>query len=262
VFISEPLVGNAGGVCLPQSYLSQIYRLIHQIGSLVICDEVQTGYGRLGVSIKENNTLTTNKQQPYLWGFQSPEHELAKTLFTSHNNHDGLEAPDIITMAKAAGNGFPIGYVITRKSLFKEFHTIQGSFFSSAGGAPVASTVGSMVLHLVQTQSLPQHAYQIGLYFSQALRNIQAKYPSMIGYIHGYGLYQGIEIIGNSQWKEKIPGQQEANAICTRMLEYGIIDHNTGDYSNVLKIKPPLCLSLQDAQYYVQVLEEICQTGW
>lgn len=109
VFICEPLSGNAGGVELPMGYLARVYKKIRSVGGLCIADEVQVGYGRLGSNF---------------WGFQ--EHNVE---------------PDIVTMAKAAGNGYPLGYVVTSEEIANEFG-IDGSFFSSAGGGPVSCAIG------------------------------------------------------------------------------------------------------------------------
>lgn len=237
-FIAEPLSGNAGGVRLPKSYLHRVYSLLRQpaVGGLCICDEVQTGYGRLGQGF---------------WGFQSTEHD---TLL-----------PDIITVAKAAGNGHPLGYIVTSQAILDEFYAAQGSFFSSAGGGPVSCAIGRAVLRTVQAEQRLTHAQEVGELLSVGLRALQRKHPHIIGYIHGYGLYQGVEIIAWDQGTDgqgKKAGTREARLICRRLLDLGIICHNTGDYSNVLKVKPPLCFSRDDANYFMAMLDKVCTEGW
>ena len=234
-FIAEPLSGNAGGVILPPTYLAKVYDIIHEAGGLCINDEVQVGYGRLG---------------NVFWGFE--EHGIV---------------PDIITMAKAAGNGHPLGYVITSEEIANEFYDAQGSFFSSAAGGPVSCIVGMTVLDVIQDEELQNNSYLVGNYLHEKLLQLQKKYPKIIGCIHGHGLYQGIEIIksdieSKSNVEEPpVPGTAEAYAICDRLLELGVITHNTGDYSNVLKVKPPLCLNKADADFFIQALE-IALEGW
>lgn len=245
-FIAEPLSGNAGGVVLPKSYLRRVYARLRDpsVGALCICDEVQTGYGRLGHGF---------------WGFESPEHEALM--------------PDIITVAKAAGNGHPLGYVVTSQSILDEFYAAQGSFFSSAGGGPVSCAIGRAVLRTVQEEALQAHSADVGAILATGLRALQRKHPHIIGYIHGYGLYQGVEIIAWDQSPStttsttnvapgKRAGTKEARLICRRLLDLGIICHNTGDYSNVLKVKPPLCFSKEDALYFMAMLDKICTEGW
>ncbi len=99
-FIAEPLYGNAGGVELPAGYLAEAYRLVRAAGGLAIADEVQVGLGRTGEAV---------------WAFE----------------REGVE-PDVVTIAKAAGNGVALGAVITRRELADRFRD-EGSFFSSRG---------------------------------------------------------------------------------------------------------------------------------
>ena len=242
VFIAEPLSGNAGGVELPPGYLKRVYQEVRRAGGLCIADEVQVGYGRLGT---------------HFWGFQ--EHDVV---------------PDIVTMAKAAGNGHPLGYVVTSKENARIFGAESGSFFSSAGGGPVSCAIGSAVLDAVYTEHLPQNAALVGAHLTRRLNELRVKHSHIVGCIHGHGLYQGIELVRNSKSQRaahassnskfalgKEPATREAYAICERLLNLGVICHNTGDYSNVLKVKPPLCMTLQDADFFVDALD-ICLRGW
>lgn len=231
-FIAEPLSGNAGGVLLPPGYLAQVYDTIRSVGGLCICDEVQVGYGRLG---------------NVFWCFE--EHGIV---------------PDIITMAKAAGNGHPLGFVVTSEDIANEFQASQGSFFSSAGGGPISCRIGSTVLKLIESEGLQANALVVGDYLQEKLLALQAKHPQWIGCIHGHGLYQGIEIVRGDKLDSNgvpQPATEECYAICERLLELGVICHNTGDYSNVLKVKPPLCLSKEDADFIVTALD-ITLRGW
>jgi 4-aminobutyrate aminotransferase-like enzyme len=245
-FIAEPLSGNAGGVELPYGYLKRAYAEVRAAGGLCIADEVQVGYGRLGT---------------HFWGFL--EHDVV---------------PDILTMAKAAGNGHPLGFVVTSKEKAAIFGTESGSFFSSAGGGPVSCAIGCAVLDAIAAEHLQENAANVGAYLNVRLNELAAKNKHIIGCIHGHGLYQGIELVrgqasllrpsaandtaaeaaGN---KGKVPATAEAYAVCERLLSLGVICHNTGDYSNVLKVKPPLCITKEDADFFVHALE-ISLRGW
>lgn len=225
-FICEPLSGNAGGVELPKGYLPRVYEAVRSVGGLVIADEVQVGLGRLG---------------RHFWGFL--EHDVE---------------PDIITMAKAAGNGHPLGFVVTSEAIATEFGA-EGSFFSSAGGGPVSCAVGLAVLETIEAEQLQQNALSVGNYLHEKLCALARKYPDVIGTIHGHGLYQGVELVQDRLSKK--PATAAAYAICERLLELGVICHNTGDYSNVLKVKPPLCFSTEDADFFTEALETALQ-GW
>jgi len=114
----------------------------------------------------------------------------------------------------------------------------------------------------LKEEKLQENANVVGTYLNEGLWKLQAKYPSVVGYIHGHGLYQGIEIIKPSKESDiPSPGTAEAYAICERLLELGVICHNTGDYSNVLKVKPPLCFSKEDADFCLFALD-IALQGW
>jgi 4-aminobutyrate aminotransferase-like enzyme/Ser/Thr protein kinase RdoA (MazF antagonist) len=245
-FIAEPLTGNAGAVELPVGYLQRVYRMIRAAGGLCIADEVQVGYGRLG------------------------------THFWCHQEQDVV--PDILTMAKAAGNGHPLGFVVTSKENAAIFGSESGSFFSSAGGGPVSCAVGCAVLDTIAAEGLQENAREVGAYLNVKLKELAERNRHIVGCIHGHGLYQGIELVrgdpcsvlapshvtegqDNKFPTGKVPATAEARAICERLLNLGVICHSTGDYSNVLKVKPPLCFSKQDADFFVQALE-IALQGW
>jgi 4-aminobutyrate aminotransferase-like enzyme len=231
VFIAEPLSGNAGGVEIPPGYLAEVYEAVRAVGGLCICDEVQVGYGRLGSNF---------------WGFM--EHGVV---------------PDIITMAKAAGNGHSFGFVITGEDIVNDFRASQGSFFSSAGGGPISTAIGTAVLETIFAEKLQENARVVGEYLHEKLLELQARHPKVIGCIHGHGLYQGVELVKASVDERGVPypGTAEAYAICERLLELGVINHNTGDYSNVLKVKPPLYFSKEDADFFVAAMD-IALQGW
>jgi 4-aminobutyrate aminotransferase-like enzyme len=82
----------------------------------------------------------------------------------------------------------------------------------------------------------------------------------MVGCIHGRGLYQGVELVRDPETRE--PATEAATAICERLRELGVIEHATGDYSNVLKVKPPRCITEASADFFVDRLDEVLTTGW
>jgi 4-aminobutyrate aminotransferase-like enzyme/Ser/Thr protein kinase RdoA (MazF antagonist) len=225
-FIAEPQSGNAGGVELPAGYLTQVYAAVRAAGGLVISDEVQIGYGRTG---------------SHFWGFQM----------------HGV-VPDVVTMAKATGNGHPIGFVVTRREIADRF-AAQGSFFSSVAGSPVSAAVGIAVLDTIDAEDLQGNAFRVGARLSEGLAALARQHP-MIGYVHGRGLYQGVELVRDRQTRE--PATAEAAAICERLRELGVIEHATGDHSNVLKVKPPLCITPESADFYLERLDEVLSSGW
>ncbi|WP_027488852.1 aminotransferase [Allorhizobium undicola] len=225
-FIAESVYGNAGGVLLPPGYLQQVYADVRAAGGLCIADEVQVGYGRLG---------------HVFWGFEE----------------QGV-VPDIITIAKGMGNGQPIGAVITSRAIAEAFEQ-DGYFFSSSGASPVSCAIGMAVLDIMRDEALQDNARDVGDYLRDRLVELSEYHP-LAGAVHGMGLYLGLELVRDRQTLE--PAREETAAICRRLLDFGVIMQPTGDHLNVLKIKPPLCLSYESANYFVQMLDRVLSEGW
>ena len=223
-YIAEPVFGNAGGLMLPDGYLAGVYERIRARGGVCIADEVQVGFGRLG---------------HYFWGSQQ----------------QGV-VPDVITIAKAVGNGQPLGAVITRREIAESF-AAEGSFFSSAGGSPVSSVVGLTVLDVMRDERLQQNAVTVGDHLADRLRELGERHP-IVGAVHGMGLYLGVELVLDRA--EMTPATAEATLVCDRMLAEGAIVQPTGDFKNVLKIKPPLCITRESADRFADALDLVLAT--
>ena len=225
-FICESVLGNAGGVLLPDGYLSDAYARVRAAGGLCLADEVQVGFGRMGSTF---------------WGFEQ----------------SGV-VPDIITIAKPMGNGFPIGGVITSQRVADALAT-QGQFFSSAGGNPLSCRVGIAVLDAMATEGLQENARVVGARLADGFRALAERHP-LIGPVHGEGLYLGVELVGDRE--TMAPAAAEAAAICERLRELGVVVLTTSERSNVLKIKPPLCLTASSADTVVTALDRVLSEGW
>ncbi|MBB3157648.1 4-aminobutyrate aminotransferase-like enzyme/Ser/Thr protein kinase RdoA (MazF antagonist) [Microbacterium proteolyticum] len=218
-FISEPVLGNAGGVVPPPGYLPAAYDAIRAHGGLAIADEVQVGLGRLGSTF---------------WGW-----EMLGAV------------PDIVTVAKAAGNAYPVGAVVTRREIVEALRE-EGMFFSSAGGAPAGAVAGVAVLDVIADEDLQGNALRVGAYLRNALETLAERHP-LIGTIHGSGLYLGIELVRDGL----DPAVAETAEICERLLEEGVIMQPTSERSNVLKVKPPMTLTRDDADTFVAALDRV-----
>ncbi|HKH51443.1 MAG TPA: aminotransferase [Mycobacterium sp.] len=225
-FICESVYGNAGGMALPAGYLQQVYAAVRAVGGLAISDEVQVGYGRLG---------------EWFWGFMQQD-----------------VVPDIVSIAKSAGNGYPLGAVITSRAVADGFRS-QGYFFSSTGGSPLSCAIGMTVLDVLRDEGLQGNAARVGAHLKSRLQALQDKHP-IIGTVHGVGLYLGVELIRDPETLE--PAPEETSAICDRMLELGVIIQPTGDHMNILKTKPPLCIDVESADFYVDTLDRVLTEGW
>lgn len=218
-FISEPVLGNAGGVVPPDGYLPAAYEAIRARGGLAIADEIQVGLGRLGEAF---------------WGWQLL----------------GAE-PDIVTVAKAAGNAYPLGAVVTRREIADALRA-EGKFFSSAGGSPASAVAGEAVLDVIAHEDLQENAREVGVHLRARLEELATRRP-LIGAVHGVGLYLGVELVRGG----RAPAAAETTAVCDLLLTEGIIMQPTSERSNVLKIKPPLTLTRADADTFVDGLDRV-----
>ena len=217
-FLAETFYGNAGGVALPDGYLAQLYAAVRRHGGLAIADEVQVGYGRLG---------------HWFWGFEQ----------------QGV-VPDIVCVAKGMGNGHPLGAVITSKAVAERYRD-QGYFFSSTGGSPVSSVVGSTVLGVLRDEDLQGNAVRVGARLKAGLEALGERHP-LVGAVHGSGLYLGLELVRDRATLE--PATEETAELCERMLGLGVVVQPTGDHLNVLKIKPPLCIDAEAVDFFTAML--------
>ena len=220
-FICEPVYGSAGGVTLPAGYLEAVYSEVRRSGGVTIADEVQVGLGRLG---------------SWFWGFEQQD-----------------VVPDIVTIAKSLGDGHPLGAVVTSKAIAASY-AAEGYFFSSTGGSPVSSIVGATVLDVIAEEDLAGNARRVGGYLKGRLQELALRH-SLIGTVHGEGLYLGVEFVRDRVSLE--PATAETSAICDRLRQLGVIVQPTGNFMNVLKIKPPLSFDEDAADFFVDTLDRV-----
>jgi 4-aminobutyrate aminotransferase-like enzyme len=205
----------AGQIVLPQGYLPKVYEVVRAAGGVCIADEVQTGYGRIGT---------------HFWAFQ----------------HYGV-VPDIVVLGKPIGNGHPIGAVITTLEIARSFDNGM-EFFSTFGGNTVSCAIGLAVLDVVQEEKLQQHALKVGTYLIEGLRELENRY-SLIREVRGSGLFIGVELT-----RDNTPATTAADNIVNRMRENGILLGTEGRQHNVLKIRPQMPFSIEDADLLIGVL--------
>jgi 4-aminobutyrate aminotransferase-like enzyme len=213
-------------MALPDGYLAAVYAEVRRHGGLAIADEIQVGYGRLG---------------HWFWGFEQ----------------QGV-VPDVVTVAKAMGNGHPLGAVITSRSVASRYRD-AGYFFSSTGGSPVSCVAGLAVLDVIESEGLQANAALVGSYLKGRLEELAGRH-ALIGAVHGAGLYLGVEFVRDRGTLE--PAAEETMAICDRLLDLGVIMQPTSDRMCVLKIKPPLCLDVAGADFFADALDRVLTEGW
>jgi 4-aminobutyrate aminotransferase-like enzyme len=224
-FIAESMPSVAGQIVLPDRYLAQVYEAVRAAGGVCIADEVQTGYGRIGT---------------HFWAF---EHYGVATDSVGA----GSVVPDIVVLGKPIGNGHPIGAVITTPEIAHSFDNGM-EFFSTFGGNTVSCAIGLAVLDVVREENLQDHALKVGTYLLENLRELQRRY-GLIHDVRGSGFFIGVELTSDDA-----PATTQAEAIVNHMRERGILLGTEGPHHNVLKIRPPMPFSMEDADLLVGVL--------
>jgi 4-aminobutyrate aminotransferase-like enzyme len=245
-FIAESLPSVGGQVVFPPGYLSEVYKHVRSAGGVCIADEVQVGFGRLG---------------QWFWGFEMQE-----------------VVPDIVVFGKPMGNGFPLAGVVTTREIAAAFDNGM-EFFSTYGGNPVACAAGLAVLDVLEEEGLPENARVVGEYLMEALRKLQSRgvvakgdrplsprsdlfddmtssesgqsgqspFSPIITDVRGAGLFLGVEMATG----------EAASYVVNRLRDRGILAGTDGPLHNVIKLRPPLIFSKEDADFFVRVLAEI-----
>ncbi len=220
-FIAESCPSVGGQLLPPDDYLKEVYAVVREAGGVCIADEIQTAYGRIGT---------------HFWGFDSQK-----------------VVPDIVTAGKPIGNGHPIGVVVTTREIADAFNNGM-EFFSTFGGNTVSCAIGLAVLDIVQQEQLQKHALEVGNFLLNELRELQKEF-TLMGDVRGSGLFLGVELVRDRNTLE--PATEEASFVCNRMRDLGVLIGTDGPYDNVLKIRPPMPFSKDDAAFLINTLKRI-----
>jgi 4-aminobutyrate aminotransferase-like enzyme/Ser/Thr protein kinase RdoA (MazF antagonist) len=215
-FITETVIG--AGRRFPTGYLSAVAHKVREADGLVIVDEVQTGIGRAGEA------------------FSAFELE-------------GL-VPDLVTIGKPIGNGYPLSSVVADRAVAKAF-LARGSYFATFGGNPVACAAGLAVLEVIEAEGLMANAAGVGAYLQDRFEELAGSWPR-IGDSYGIGLYRGLEIVSPAT---RLPDPAMALEICERLRELGVNCYPS--FGHVLKIKPALSFSQAQADDFVDALATV-----
>ena len=216
--IAEPIQGNAGIVTPPKGYFKRLKEILASHNALLIIDEVQTGFGRSG------------------------------KMFAIENFD---VVPDIMTMAKALGNGVPIS-AFTASAKIADTYTKPGA--STLGGNPVSSIAGLGVLKYIQEHNLMENAQARGQQLYDGLVELQKKHP-IIGDIRGIGLMRGAEFVH----ADKSPAPEELEMVLEEMKNRGFIIGKNGVARNVMAFQPPLVITEADVNNVLNTLEDVLQ---
>lgn len=217
--IAEPIQGNGGIITPPPDYFKRVKEILDKYNILLIIDEVQTGFGRTG------------------------------KMFAIE--HYGVE-PDIMTMAKALGNGVPVGAFTSRPEI-ADTYTRPGA--STLGGNPVTSTAALATLNVISKYNLPARADELGAYLRRGLTELQKKHP-LIGDIRGHGLMLGAELVN----PDKSPASQQLDSILEQMKDRGFLFGKNGPERNVMAFQPPLVITTEDLDDLLNNLADVLAT--
>ncbi len=219
-FIADSAFSSDGIFTHPTRVLAPVAEVVRKAGGLFIADEVQSGFGRLGDS---------------LWGYQ----------------RHGID-PDIVTMGKPMGNGFPVAGVAVLHDIAEGFGRDM-RYFNTFGGNTVAIAAAQATLDVIRDEGLVENSRVIGGVIHEGLQALAARH-GQIGDVRGSGLYMGVELVDNRQ--DKTPDAAAAAAIVNGLRERRVLISATGFHANVLKIRPPLVFREAHAQRLLDALSE------
>jgi 4-aminobutyrate aminotransferase-like enzyme len=213
---------DSNGVLIaPRGYVSAVTGIVRGRGGLVVADEVQAGYCRMGT---------------HFWG---------------HTHYDLV--PDIVTIGKPMGAGHPVAAVVTTPEIASSFAE-RRNYFNTFGGNPVSAAVALAVLDVIDDEGLLANATATGELLGERLAEIANRYE-IVGALQGRGLFWGLDLVVDRATREPI-AYADAKRLATDLRHRGILAGITGRYTNVLKIRPPLPFAPVHVELLCTVLDE------
>ncbi len=211
-----PYFANEGFPTLEAGFLDEAVAAAKAAGGIVIADEVQPGFGRIG---------------SHWWG------------------HEKLGfAPDIVTLGKPMANGHPVAAAITRPEILTAFQ--EGfKYFNTFGGNPVSAAAAHAVINVIEDEDLVANAADVGRYAVGMLRELAVKYDA-IADVRGSGLFFGVEL-----WREGKPATDLCTAMIDEMRNRGVLLHSEGRFDNTLKIRPPCVFNRENADLLIETMD-------
>lgn len=221
MFLTCNIFDSNGALVAPEGYLRESYARVRAAGGLCVADEVQSGLCRLG---------------DHMWGFE-----------------DSGVTPDIVTMGKPIGDGHPLAAVVTTPAIAQAFAK-KFQYFNTFGGNPVSAAVGLAVLDVIEQEQILQNVHDTGAYLAAQLHSL-AQQHDCIADVRGKGLFYGLEIAKEPGSIE--PDRERAGRIAEGMREAGVLLSTFGAFNNVVKIRPPMVLSRENADLLVNSLDSV-----
>lgn len=219
-FVADSLFSTDGVRADPAGFLRPVVDVVHEAGGLYVADEVQPGFGRTGAT---------------MWGFQ----------------RHGI-VPDLVVMGKPMGNGMPIAGVASRPDVFGPFGA-SARYFNTFAGNSVCVAAANAVLDVLEDEGLMDNARVVGNYLRDALASL-ARAHGELGDVRGAGLYLGVDVVSPSSG---LPDPRRAMAIVNALRERRVLISATGAEGHVLKIRPPLPFSEENADELLGALGDV-----
>jgi 4-aminobutyrate aminotransferase-like enzyme len=204
----------------PKGYLARAASIVRANGGLFIADEVQAGYCRLGDT---------------WWG---------------HERYDVV--PDIVVLGKPMGGGHPVAAVVSTPEIAAAFGE-QIDYFNTFGGNAVSAAAALAVLDVIDEEGLLKNAYEVGRHLERGLAELASQHP-IIGDVRGSGLFWGIDLVSDRESRRPLD-PVEAKHIVSSIRQAGVLMGLMGSHSNVLKMRPPLPLSCDNADHALEVID-------
>ena len=217
--IADTIFSSDGVFADPPGFLAEAVDAVRAAGGLFIADEVQPGFGRTG----------------RMWGFA----------------RHGV-VPDIVTMGKPMGNGYPMGGVVTRPEFLARFCEENG-YFNTFGGNTVAAAAGMAVLEVIEEEGLVENAARVGDHLRAGLRDLAGRHDR-IAEIRGAGLFTGLDLVDP---QSGAPDAETTVAAINGLKDEGVLIGAAGLNGNTLKIRPPLCFGVAEADLFVETLDRV-----
>ena len=216
-----PLFLNEGFPTQSEGWLKATSEVVKQAGGLLICDEVQSGFGRSGSQF---------------WAYQ--KHKLI---------------PDIVTLGKPMGNGHPVAGLVTTDEIMSKFRNAY-RYFNTFGGNPVSCAAAMAVLDELEDGRLQRNAMQIGELAFKRLSDLANKHI-VIGDVRQSGMVFGIEFVNDHDSKE--PATEYADRVVNAMRDQGVLLSKLGRHKNTLKIRPPMPFSEEHLTILIETLDSV-----
>ncbi|KAI7800521.1 5-phosphohydroxy-L-lysine phospho-lyase isoform X1 [Triplophysa rosa] len=247
-FFAEALPSVGGQIIFPSGYCKRVAEYVHEAGGVYVADEVQTGFGRVG---------------SHFWAFQLQGEDFC---------------PDIVTMGKPMGNGHPLSCVATTEEIAGTFTANGVEYFNTFGGNPVSCAIGLAVLDVIENEDLRGNALRVGDHLRHLLSQLQTKHLiigdvrfvrnyeichifknillcQILLFCSGVGLFVGMELVKDRVSRQ--PATEEAAQLVGRLKEERVVMSTDGPWDSVIKFKPPMCFSMEDADRVTMCIDQI-----